>query len=204
MRKPGEERRFDRLALVRRERRQCRAQRLALLAQLEHVARIGSHLGRRLHIAAVAALLSALEAQAVDRPRARLVHDPAEHRAVRGVVTRRAPPDVVEDVDGELFSGFPVGRDSHDQREDDAMRPLVERMQRELVARGNRLDERRPVLLRHRSLGLGIEHVAQRCRRLLCAFLQFCHCLANSPQVEQDPRWKEGTTRLSMLPFGSA
>ena len=113
------------------------------------------------YIAAVAALLSALEAQAVDRPRARLVHDPAEHRAVRGVVTRRAPPDVMEDVDGELFGGFPVGRDSHDQGEDEAMSPLVERMQRELVARGNRLDERRPVLLRHRSLGLGIQHVAQ-------------------------------------------
>ena len=143
--------------------------------------RIGSHLGQRLHIAAVAALLSTLEAQAVDRPRARLVHDPAEHRAVRGVVTRRAPPDVMEDVDGELFSGFPVGRDSHDQREDEAMRPLVERMQRELVARGNRLDERRPVLLRHQSLGPGIQHVAQRCRRLLRTFLAHRrstrHCL---------------------------
>src|SRR3546814_4119033 len=46
------------------------------------------------------------------------------------------------------------------------MSPLVERMQRELVARGNRLDERRPVLLPHRSLGLGIQHVAQCCRHL--------------------------------------
>ena len=171
MRKPVEERRFDRLALVRRERSQCRAQRLALLAQLEHVAWIGNHLGQQLHIAAVAALLSALEAQAVDRPRARLVHDPAEHRAVRGVVPRRAPPHVVEDVDGELFSGFAVGRDSHDQSEDGAMSPLVERMQRELVARSDRLDERRPVLLRHRSLGPGIQHVAQCCRRPLCTFL---------------------------------
>src|SRR3546814_10291266 len=72
----------------------------------------------------------------------------------------------MEDVDGELFSGFPVGRDSHDQSEDGAMSPLVKRMQRELVARGHRLDEHRPVLLRHRSLGLGIQHVAQCCRHL--------------------------------------
>ena len=36
------------------------------------------------------------------------------------------------------------------------MSSLVERMQRVLVTRGNRLDERRPVLLRNRSLGLRI------------------------------------------------
>src|SRR5262249_48302852 len=154
MRKPAEERRFDRLALVRRERRQCRAQRLALLAQLDHIARIGGYLDEWLRIA-LAALLSVLEAQAIDRPRARLVHDPAQHRGVRGVVTRRAPPDVMEDIDRELFSGFPVARDSHDQSEDDAMGHLIERMQRELVASGNRLDERRPGPLRDRSLGVG-------------------------------------------------
>src|SRR6185436_13933452 len=119
----------------------------------------------------MAPLLSALEAQAVDCPRACLVHDPPKHRAVRGVVTRSSDLDVVEDIDGKLFRGFPVGRHSHDQREDEAMSHLVERMQRELVARGNRLDERRPVLLRHRSLGLGIEYVAECSRSLLCRFL---------------------------------
>jgi hypothetical protein len=40
----------------------------------------------------------------------------------------------MEDVDGEFFSGFPVGRDSHHQSEDDAMSPVIQRMQRELVA----------------------------------------------------------------------
>src|SRR6185503_20883544 len=113
-------------------------------AQLEHIAWIGGDLGQRLNIRAVAAFLSAFEAQAIDGARACLVHDPAEHRAVRGVITRRASPNVMEDVDGELFSGFPVRRDSHDQSEDGAMSPLVERMKRELVAPGNRLDERRP------------------------------------------------------------
>src|SRR5712671_3237670 len=61
-------------------------------------------------VSAVTALLSVLEPQAVDCPRARLVHDPAEHRPVRGVVARRAPPDVMEDIDGELFGGLPVRR----------------------------------------------------------------------------------------------
>jgi hypothetical protein len=67
--KPGEERRLDHLALVRREPRQCRAESLALLAQFEDVMRIGGHLGYGLLIAAVAAFLSTLKAQAVDRPR---------------------------------------------------------------------------------------------------------------------------------------
>jgi hypothetical protein len=80
----------------------------------------------------------------------------------------------MEDVDGEFFSGFPVGRDSHHQSEDDAMSPVIQRMQRELVARGNRLDERRPILLRHRSLGLGIEHVAE-CGRPLLFYRQIRH-----------------------------
>ena len=45
MRKPGEERRLDRFALVRRKPRKCRAQSLALLAQLEHVIWIGGNVG---------------------------------------------------------------------------------------------------------------------------------------------------------------
>ena len=62
MRKPGEERHFDRLPLVRRECRQCGAQRLGLLAQLKHVARIGSYLTRWQFIIAGIAFLSAVEA----------------------------------------------------------------------------------------------------------------------------------------------
>jgi hypothetical protein len=137
VRQPCEESRFDGLSFARRQRYQCRAQPLALLAQLEHIARVGGDLGRLLHIANLAALLPAFEAQAVDCPRARLVHDPAEHSAVRGVVTRRAPPHVMEDVDCQLLGGFPVGRDAERYGEDHTMRSLVKRMQRELVARGN-------------------------------------------------------------------
>src|SRR5215467_14127332 len=156
-----------------------RLQRRTLLAQLEHVAWVRSHLGQWLQISAIPALLSAVEAQAVDCPRTGLIHDPAEHRAVRGVVTRRASPDVMKDVDGELFSGFPVGRDSDDQSEDAAVRHLVECMQRELVTRGNRLDELRPPLLRYGSLGLGIQYVGQ-CYRRLWTFLAHDWLISNS------------------------
>ena len=123
----------------------CCLQRHALLAQFEHVAWIRSHLGQWLQISAVPSLPSVVEAQAADRPRTGLIHDPGEHRA---------------------FGGFPVGRDSDDQGEDAAVRHLVECMQRELVARGNRLDELRPPLLRHGSLGLGTQHVGQYYQRL--------------------------------------
>src|SRR5262249_46864547 len=62
-----------------------------------------------------------------------------------------------------------------------AMGHLIERMQRELVASGNRLDERRPGPLRDRSLGVGIEHVAQRCRRSLWTLLGHDGRIRNSP-----------------------
>jgi hypothetical protein len=63
VRQPTKERRFDRLALGRREHHQRRAQQFALLAKLEHVARVGSSLGLLLlDVAAITALLSAVEA----------------------------------------------------------------------------------------------------------------------------------------------
>src|SRR5258706_2665537 len=139
--KTGEERRFNGLALVGRKLRKRFAQGLGLLALLEHVARIGSQFGLRLHLATVAALLSAVEAQAVDRPRAGLVHDPAEHRAVRRIVTRSAPPDVMEDVDGEVFSGLPVGRDWHGQREEGAWCQHVKRLRLLQVASAYAMSE---------------------------------------------------------------
>jgi hypothetical protein len=72
----------------------------------------------------------------------------------------------MEDVDGDLLSGFPVGRDAHGQGEDAAMRHLVKRMQRELVTRRNRLDELCPILFLHSRRGLGVQYVSQRYRRL--------------------------------------
>ena len=69
-------------------------------------------------------------------------------------------------------------------------------VQRELVAPGNQLDQRRPVLLRHGRFGLGIEHVAECCRPLICTFVGHerdslvGEILPNSPPVNQDRRWK--------------
>jgi hypothetical protein len=77
----------------------------------------------------------------------------------------------MKDVNRKLFSGFPVCSNTHNQSENGAMSSLVEGMQSVLIARRNRLDKRRPVLLRNRSLGLSIEHIAQCCWRLLHLFL---------------------------------
>src|SRR5215207_9757026 len=125
MREPSEEAHFNRLTLVRRQGRYRGAQQVGLLALLELVVRILSHLSHLLLIVGLAPLLSALEAQAVDRPRACLVHNPAEHRAILGVVMRCPAPDVMKDIDGELFSGFPISYDSHDQRKHEAMSSFI-------------------------------------------------------------------------------
>ena len=103
----------------------------------------------------------------------------------------------MEDVYSDLFGCLPVGRESHDQSEDGAMSPLVERVQRQLVARSYRLDERRQILLRHRSLGLGIEHVAQCCwlsrARSLGLSLQISHWRVNFSEIQ--PKICEGNGR---------
>ena len=84
------------------------------------------------------------------------------------------------------------------------MGPLVECMQRNLVASGNRLHERHPLLLRHWSLGLGVQHVAQCGRRLLCPFLACTPLIRLCPDFAKfiDGRSRSATedTRLSAGP----
>src|ERR1044071_6246359 len=102
----------------------------------------------------------------------------------------------MEHVDGELFSGFPVSGDSHDQSENGAMSPLVEGMKRELVAPGDRLDERCPVLFRHRSFGRCIKHIAQCCWWLVCRFVEHVRQIRlgrDSAAGDQAWRWDIGT-----------
>lgn len=63
-------------------------------------------------------------------------------------------------------------RDPHDQGEDGTMRPVVERIQGELVAGSNRLNKSRPILLWYRRLGLAIEDIAECCRPLPISLLR--------------------------------
>ena len=77
----------------------------------------------------------------------------------------------MEHVERQLLRGFPVGADPHDQSEDQAMRALIERVQRELIARGDGLYERHPRLLRFGGRRLGVKDVTQRGRRLRTALL---------------------------------
>jgi hypothetical protein len=115
MRQLREEGRLDHHSLVRCHDRQRLLQRPPLLVDLEHVVGLG-RFGRRPGIAGtrIDALLSLFEAQAVDRPGTRLVHDPSQHAAVPRVVAGRPSPDVVEDVQRQLLGGFPIAGDSHD------------------------------------------------------------------------------------------
>ena len=67
----------------------------------------------------------------------------------------------------QLFGGFPIVGDPHDQGEHEAMRPLVQRMQRTLIARGDALDEPDPVLLGYGSLRrVDMQQVAEESRRI--------------------------------------
>src|SRR5688572_2551110 len=80
------ERSLDRLALVVREDGDCLAQPQCQLLAIERLA-----VARRVELREqllrirVDAFLAPLVAQAIDRPRPRLVQDPPEDRAVRGV-----------------------------------------------------------------------------------------------------------------------
>ena len=68
----------------------------------------------------------------------------------------------MKDIERDLLGRLPVAGDSHGERENDAVRALVERMQRRLIARGDRLDEPHPVRLRHARLGpVGIQNLTQ-------------------------------------------
>ena len=68
----------------------------------------------------------------------------------------------MEDVDRQLFSGFAIAGDPHDQREYDSMGLRIKRVQRKLVATTNRLYECDPVFLGDRGLRpIGIQQIAQ-------------------------------------------
>ena len=91
-----------------------------------------------------------------------MVHDPSDDRTTRRIVRRRCSPHIVEHVERQFFGGFPIAEDPHDPREDDAVRLRVQRMQRELIAFGNGLDEPDPRALGYRHLRIvGIEHIAE-------------------------------------------
>jgi hypothetical protein len=77
--------------------------------------------------------LSLIESQAVNRPAARLIHDPAGDRPVCGIVARRFSPYVMEDIERNFFGRLSIHDYPHDQRKNDPMRSLVKRMQCALI-----------------------------------------------------------------------
>src|SRR5688572_29763633 len=103
MRQFGEVRRLDRLSLAGGEDRQRILKGPGLLLELEGILTT-LRLDRRQRIArtGIDPLLALLEAQPVDGPGARLVHDPSQDGTVAGVVAPGPAPDVVEHIHGEL------------------------------------------------------------------------------------------------------
>jgi hypothetical protein len=68
----------------------------------------------------------------------------------------------VEHIECQLFSGFPIAGDPHDQGEHESLRLREERMQSKLVASGDGLDESDPDLLGYGRLRpIGIEQITE-------------------------------------------
>lgn len=76
----------------------------------------------------------------------------AKNRAGRRVICSRSSPDVMENVDGQLIRSVPVGSDPHDQRECDGVGPLIQSAKRNLISRGDGMDEGNPFALGYPSL----------------------------------------------------
>src|SRR3954464_8448910 len=90
------------------------------------------------------------------------VHDPGEHAAVRALVARGVAPQSGENVERQRLGECAIAGEPQDQREDDALRALVEPMWGELIAGGDRSDQRGPVALWSSGTGVvAIEDVAQ-------------------------------------------
>ena len=102
--------------------------------------------------------------QPINRSGPRLIHDPSDNRFFAGVVPGRSSPDTMKYTQCPLLGIIPSAGESRGQRKDDTMRPLIQRMERTLIACGDRMDELHPVLFGHERLPLiGIKHVSEGC-----------------------------------------
>src|SRR6185503_8767845 len=107
--------------------------------------------------AVVHALLTMVKTMTVDASRARDVHDPRHDGPSGAVVCRRPLPDVVIDVQRDLFCRCGRLHDSDYQSEHDPVSVFVQLAQRALIAFGDRHDERSPLVLLDRRVAR-IEH----------------------------------------------
>ena len=91
-----------------------------------------------------------------------LIQDPSDNRITRRIVCRRASPHIVKHLNCQCFGGFRVADESHEPREHDVVHSRVQRMQRELIAFGNRLNEPDPGVFRYKHLRIvGIKQIAE-------------------------------------------
>src|SRR5262249_31779827 len=90
--------------------------------------------------------------------------------------------------------------DAHEEGEDRAARALVQRVQRRLIAVRDGTHERYPVRLRDERLPLfGVQHVAQRRRRLGGVPVQLLNSVAVSPFAASLRSLTEARARVAAL-----
>jgi len=89
----------------------------------------------------VHSFFSLIKPQAINRPAARLIHNPAADRSVSGIIGRGFSPHFIEYIERDFFGGFSIRGYPHDQRKNDSMRLLVKGMQGTLVTAGDGSDE---------------------------------------------------------------
>jgi hypothetical protein len=100
-----------------------------------------SVVGRKLCGYVFTRFFSLIELQAINRPAARLIHDPADDRPVSRIIARGSSPHFIEDIECKFFGSFSIHDDPHDQRENDSMRLLVKGIQCTLITAGDGSDE---------------------------------------------------------------
>src|SRR5881394_3680186 len=92
----------------------------------------------------VDSLLALLISKLVNCPASRLIHHPTDDGTVRRIVRRGPPPYVVEHVQRQFLSRFPIVDDAHYQSKNDSVRQFVDRLQRQLIALSDGSDRADP------------------------------------------------------------
>lgn len=112
-------------------------------------------------LAVVYALLAMFSTMTVDGSRARYIHDPRHDAPSGAIVSGRPLPNVVIDVQRDLFCRCASLDDSDYQSEYDPVSAFVQLAQRALIASGDRRDECNPFVLLDRRVSRIKHNVAE-------------------------------------------
>src|SRR6185312_12309203 len=87
----------------------------------------------------------------------------SEHRSIDRIVANGSTPDFEKHVERQLLGGFAIAAQARGQREHEAVRSLVESMQRDLIAGGDGANELDPLAFGSQRLrAASVKDVAER------------------------------------------